>query len=306
MARLAAGMADDLLTTLCLATEMPIVIAPAMNRLMWANAATRANADRLAERGLTLLGPGEGSQACGEVGPGRMLEPLQIVEALDNLLLREGGLLAGLSVLITAGPTREPIDPVRYISNRSSGKMGFAVAGAARRQGADVTLISGPVRLATPSGVDRVSVETAEEMHAEVRRRAAGMDIFVATAAVADYRVRERASQKIKKSAEELSLDLIRNPDILAAVAAMERGPFTVGFAAETHDVLAHAESKRSRKGLDMIAANEVGEELAFDRDDNALHVLWDGGARDLPKAPKVRLATELVALIAERYRARD
>ena len=304
LARLAHGLADDLLTTLCLATDAPLMVAPAMNRLMWAHPATRANCGLLAERGVLIVGPDEGDQACGESGAGRMLEPLALVQRLGGLFAEP--VLSGLRLLVTAGPTREAVDPVRYISNRSSGKMGFAIASAARAAGADVTLVAGPVNLETPTGVDRVDVETAAEMHAAVMSRADTSDIFIACAAVADYRVASVPDQKIKKSAERLSLELERNPDILGDVASLTRAPFTVGFAAETENLEAHAEDKLQRKGLDMIIANLVGRPgTGFDADDNLLWVRWPTGSRSLGPAAKTVLAGALAALIAERYHER-
>ena len=303
LARLAAGRADDLLSTLCLATSAPVWVAPAMNRLMWANAATAANVATLVARGVRLLGPGVGDQACGETGPGRMLEPAELAAAVFAAEL--AGPLAGRHVVISAGPTREAIDPVRFISNRSSGKMGFAVAAAARDAGARVTLVSGPVGLPTPPGVERVDVESAAQMYAAVHAAVAGADIYIGAAAVADYTPARFASQKIKKTSECLELALTRAPDILASVAALERRPFTVGFAAETSEVERHARDKLARKRLDLIAANEVGADLAFDREDNALLVLWSGGRRELALKSKGDLAREFVALLAERYAAR-
>ncbi len=302
LARLAHGQADDLLTTLCLATDAPIAVAPAMNRLMWANAATQANVATLRARGVQILGPAEGNQACGEVGPGRMLEPLQIAQAALELLVSTDE-LQGVKVLITAGPTRERIDPVRFISNRSSGKMGFAVAQAARRAGADVTLVSGPVNLDTPGGVRRFDVETAEQMLEAVNRHVEGADIFISAAAVADYKPPQAMTQKLKKTGDSLRLDLVRAPDILATVAARARRPFVVGFAAETEHVERHAREKLERKNLDMIAANLVGEGLAFDCDDNALLVLWADGSHTLERAAKSEISRGLIKLIAERYR---
>ena len=298
---LAAGLAGDLLQTLCLATAAPIVVAPAMNRQMWASAAVQSNCRVLRERGVRILGPAAGEQACGEHGLGRMMEPAEIVDAL---LERHDGALAGLKVLITAGPTREPIDPVRYITNRSSGKMGFAVAAAARAAGADVTLISGPVSLATPEGVRRVDVETAEEMYREVHRAIPGTDIFIACAAVADYRPQTVAKEKIKRTESDMRLELVRSPDTLASVTALPNPPFTVGFAAETHDVEKHALEKLERKRVDMIAANLVGPTCGFDRETNALTVYWRGGERRFGEATKCELAEQLIALVAERYRA--
>jgi phosphopantothenoylcysteine decarboxylase/phosphopantothenate--cysteine ligase len=308
LARLTHGLADDLLSTLCLATDRPIFVAPAMNRLMWANAATQGNVSMLRERGIVVLGPGTGAQACGETGEGRMLEPLELVDALATGLSGQapGGPLAGLRVLLTAGPTREMLDPVRFITNRSSGRMGFAVAHAAAAMGADVTLVAGPVSLATPPSVRRLDVESAEDMLAAVAERAPEADIFVATAAVSDYRPAAPTDRKIKKSEDTMQLELVRNPDILARVAAMPAGPFTVGFAAETHDVAQYARGKLEGKGLDMIAANQVGPGMAFDQECNALHLFWTGGEEKLAMAPKAQLARTLMERVAERYRAQN
>ena len=324
IARLAHGLANDLLSTLCLATDRPIALAPAMNRLMWQNPATQDNCRLLARRGVTLWGPGVGEQACGEIGAGRMLEPLELrnlvvqmlgvreqpVESPPRTPLVEPALLAphdlqGLTVLLTAGPTREALDPVRFISNRSTGRMGFAVAEAAAQAGARVMLVSGPVSLKTPPGVERMDVESAVEMHAAVMQRVRQADIFIATAAVADYRAASPADQKIKKTRDALTLELVRNPDILTEVAALRsHRPFTVGFAAETHDVVHYAEDKRRRKNLDLIAANQVGVAgSGFESEQNELHVLWEGGEKVLPLADKTLLGQQLVALIAERYR---
>jgi len=300
LARLANGLADDLLTTLCLATDAPLSVAPAMNRLMWANAATQANVALLRSRGVTVLGPAEGDQACGETGPGRMLEPAEILDALAPQGAANRA-LAGLKVMITAGPTRERIDPVRFITNRSSGKMGFAVAEAAREAGAEVVLVSGPVNVATPPGVRRVDVETAEQMMNAVDEHVADTDIFIAAAAVSDYRPVQCASEKIKKTSDSLTLALSRTTDILATVAARAPRPFVVGFAAETQNVERNALAKLEGKRLDMIAANQVGDNLAFDCEDNALTVYWPGGKQDLGRASKRRLAAALVSLIAER-----
>jgi phosphopantothenoylcysteine decarboxylase/phosphopantothenate--cysteine ligase len=302
---LAAGLAGDLLSTLCLATTAPIVVAPAMNQAMWASAAVQANRAVLEARGVRLLGPASGDQACGETGPGRMLEPAEIAAAL---LEHSGRLrvlpLKGLKVVITAGPTREPIDPVRYITNRSSGKMGFAVAAAAREAGADVVLVTGPVALPTPAAVRRIDVETAEQMYAKVHEEIGGAEIFIGCAAVADYRPRDAAEQKIKRSAPEMELKLVRSPDTLASVAALPRAPFTVGFAAETHDVATHAREKLARKHIDMIAANQVGPNCGFDRETNSLTVFWAGGEVALGEGGKGHLARRLVEIVAERYRA--
>lgn len=304
IARLSTGQADDLLTTLCLATDAPIAIAPAMNRLMWANAATRANVETLRARGVAIFGPGEGDQACGEVGAGRMLEPLELADLLGAQVTATGP-LAGRRVLITAGPTREPIDPVRFVSNRSSGKMGFAIAQAAREAGAEVVLVSGPVSLPTPDGVRRVDVESAADMLAAVLREVESTDIFISTAAVADYRPTRAAGQKIKKTAEKLDLELERTPDVLATVASRPQRPFVVGFAAETESIEQHARTKLMKKNLDMIAANEVGAEKGFDCEDNELLVLWRTGSRQLQRAPKTTLARELVALIGANFHER-
>lgn len=301
LARLTHGLADDLLATLCLATTAPIAVAPAMNHRMWLNLATKSNVEVLASRGIHILGPGVGDQACGEHGPGRMLEPLELVSRVEALLVRRGPLL-GKRVLVTAGPTRECIDPVRFVSNRSSGKMGFAVAEALYEAGAEVTLISGPVTLPTPAGVRRVDVESAEQMFNAVTRELPGAAIFVGTAAVADYRPVCCAEQKIKKTAESLSLEMIRTTDILSQVSCCSQRPFVVGFAAETTAVEQHARSKLLAKNLDLIAANEVGHTKAFDCDENSLLVLWRGGRVELPSASKRELARSLTSLIVERY----
>jgi phosphopantothenoylcysteine decarboxylase/phosphopantothenate--cysteine ligase len=300
IARLAGGRADDLLTTLCLATEAPIVIAPAMNRVMWANKATQANVAVLVARGVRFLGPASGDQACGEIGVGRMWEPNLLAASLLEPPVN-AGLLSGINLLITAGPTRERIDPVRYLTNRSSGKMGFAIAAAAREAGAHVTLVTGPVQLPTPTGVTRINVESAREMYAAVHRRIADADIFIAAAAVADYQPVKVAKQKIKKDGGAIKLDLEPAPDIVKSVADMAKRPLVVGFAAETNDVEQNARAKLKRKNLDMIAANLVGEGLAFDCEDNALTVLWPGGKVEIARAPKLEVARELIALIAKR-----
>ena len=305
LARLAHGLASDLLTTLCLATDVPIIVAPAMNRLMWANAATRANMASLAARGIDVIGPAEGDQACGETGPGRMVEPDVLAAAVMDAPATSGA-LAGRKVIITAGPTRERIDPVRFITNRSSGKMGFAIAEAARDAGAEVILISGPVSVCSPRGVRRVDVETAEQMLAAVNENLAGTDIFIAAAAVSDYRPVQVSTEKIKKTSDSLMLALSRTTDILATVAAGAGRPFVVGFAAETQNVERNALAKLEGKNLDMIAANQVGEGLAFDQDDNALTVYWRGGRRELRRAEKSQIAAELIALIAERFANRS
>ncbi|MFZ5844712.1 MAG: bifunctional phosphopantothenoylcysteine decarboxylase/phosphopantothenate--cysteine ligase CoaBC [Pseudomonadota bacterium] len=308
LAKLAAGLADDLLTTLVLATAAPVLIAPAMNQQMYAHPATQANLATLKSRGVLQLGPASGNQACGEVGPGRLLEPLELVSMVSAYFVPKS--LLGRKIVITAGPTREPIDPVRYLSNHSSGKMGYALAEAAAAAGAEVVLVSGPVSIATPPGVRRLNVDSAAEMHAAVMREVADSAIFIGCAAVADYRLATVASQKIKKTSDELELKLVKNPDILAEVSALARRPFCVGFAAETEQVLAHAESKLQRKKLDMICANDVSQAgLGFGCDDNAVTVLirQAGTIRQqaLPAQNKRLLARALIALIADEYRQR-
>ena len=305
MARIVSGGAPDLLTTICLATEAPIALAPAMNRVMWSNPATQANRRVLESRGTHILGPAVGSQACGETGAGRMLDPDTIAAAVFDIGTTQGeGLLNNRKVVITAGPTREAIDPVRYITNRSSGKMGYAMARAAAAQGADVILISGPVDLPDPPGVEVRNVTTAQEMHDATHDCVKEADIFVAAAAVADYRPKDLKEQKIKKNDESMTINLVRCPDILASVAALDAGPFTVGFAAETEKVDEYARSKLENKALDMIIANRVGNDCGFDRDDNAVNVLWNDGEKRYPQAQKSKLARDLVELIAERYYA--
>ncbi len=305
IARLAHGLADDLLTTLCLASSAPINLAPAMNQQMWRAAATTANIDLLKQRGVGILGPAVGEQACGDVGPGRMLEPVQILDLIAPV--GSPGPLAGINMLITAGPTREPLDPVRYISNHSSGKMGYALAAAAASAGAAVTLVSGPVNLAVPAGVDRVEVQSAEQMSAAVMARIGAQQIFVAAAAVADYRPAKMASSKIKKHAANLNLELVRNPDVLALVAAQKPAPFTVGFAAETQDLEANARGKLTAKKLDMIVANLVGlPDRGFDSEHNAVNVYWCGGEQHFKLASKRELGQDLINLITERFHARS
>ena len=304
IAQLATGAAGNLLATVCLATEAPLAIAPAMNRQMWANPAVQANVATLAGRGAEVFGPGEGEQACGETGAGRMLEPAELA-ALVSDSAGGPGALSGRHVLITAGPTREAIDPVRFLSNRSSGEMGFALAAAAREAGARVTLVAGPVALSTPAGVTRLDVESAEQMHRAVHEHVGAADIFIAAAAVSDYRPGSAQPEKIKKSAAELRLDLVRSPDILASVAELPEPPFTVGFAAETTRVREYALDKLRAKSLDMIVANQVGDGLVFDQDENTATALWAGGERAYPTQSKRALARELVACIADRYAGR-
>ena len=300
IARLAHGLADDLLSTLCLASPAQQLLAPAMNQQMWKSPATAANISTLESRGVGILGPAEGEQACGDTGPGRMLEPENMVQFL--LGEENTGDYKGIRVLITAGPTREPLDPVRFIGNRSSGRMGYAIADAFACRGAEVSLVSGPVSLPAPQGVTRINVESAEEMLAAVTANVARTDIFVACAAVADYRPKQVAAGKIKKQQQIMQLELVRNPDILAWVAGQEHGPYTVGFAAETNDLEKNAIQKRRSKGVDMIAANQVGRGLGFDSPDNALHVFWENGEKQFPVQPKALLAEQLVALIMEHW----
>lgn len=303
MARLAHGFADDLLTACCRATRAPVAIAPAMNVGMWQNAATQRNLRQLTDDGVRVFGPASGSQACGEVGEGRMLEPLELVALCAAQF--GGGALAGRRVVVSAGPTFEDLDPVRFIGNRSSGRMGYAIAEAARAAGATVTLVSGPVALADPPGIAVQRVRSAQQMRDAVLAAVADADVYIGAAAVADYRPAALAAQKIKKDRDAFTVELVRNPDILSEVAALPRRPFTVGFAAETDDVLGYARRKLDDKRLDMIAANAVGAGLGFETDDNALTLLWPGGQRELPRANKAALARELVAVIAERLHAR-
>jgi len=303
ISRLTTGMGDELLTTLCLASPAPLAIAPAMNMQMYLHAATQSNLKVLAERGVHIWGPGVGSQACGDVGPGRMLDPMDIVEEVTKFL--QPAPQTDFSFLITAGPTREAIDPVRYISNHSSGKMGFALAEAAAAIGAKVTLVAGPVNLPTPKGVKRIDVESALEMQSAVEAEVAQHPIFIGCAAVADYRMAEVAPQKMKKTEgqEGLSLQLIKNPDIIAGVAARTDKPFVVGFAAETQDVARYALDKLQRKGMDMIAANDVSRAgQGFNADQNALTVFWADGQQELPLASKQQVAQQLISLIIKRY----
>lgn len=304
IARLASGAASDLLTTICLATEAPIAIAPAMNRLMWSNAAVQANRDTLATRGIRILGPDHGSQACGETGEGRMLDPGAIAEIVCGPQLAGGddASLAGKTVLITAGPTREAIDPVRFITNRSSGKMGYAMAAAAAEQGAKVVLISGPTAIDAPAGISVQYVQTSQEMFDATHAQAHDADIFIATAAVSDYRPTAESAQKIKKTQESITLELTRSPDILASVAAMESAPFSVGFAAETENLREYALQKLHRKKLDMIVANLVSEGRGFDSDENSVDVYWQDGEKSFATTGKTQLARSLIKLIAERF----
>ncbi|HHP0481275.1 TPA: bifunctional phosphopantothenoylcysteine decarboxylase/phosphopantothenate--cysteine ligase CoaBC [Vibrio campbellii] len=302
IARMSAGMGNDLLTTLVLATDSPVAISPAMNQQMYRNVATQENIATLARRGMHIWGPAAGEQACGDVGPGRMLEPMQLVHLCEQFF--QPKLLAGKSVLITAGPTREAIDPVRYISNHSSGKMGFALANAAAQLGAKVTLVSGPVSLNTPAGVERINVASAQEMHDAVMAHAPSHDAFISCAAVADYRPENVASQKLKKTEnnDQMTINMLKNPDIVATVANMtEQRPFTVGFAAETNDVETYARGKLVKKNLDMICANDVSVEgQGFNSNDNAITLFWPQGEQALALESKEALSFKILEKMHE------
>jgi phosphopantothenoylcysteine decarboxylase/phosphopantothenate--cysteine ligase len=301
IARLSSGMANDLLTTLLLATEKTVMLAPAMNRAMFDDPNTQENIRKLKKQGVVILGPGEGVQACGEVGLGRMLEPEELVQSVAEHF--QTGELAGLNVLLNAGPTREAIDPVRYISNHSSGKMGFALAQACVDAGAHVTLVAGPVRLQTPWGTERIDVISTHEMAEAVMAKSKWADIFIASAAVVDYTPVEIADNKIKKNASQMQLTLVKTTDILTDVATQDDTTFCVGFAAETDNLEAYAKGKLERKSLDMIAANWVGrDEGGFNSEYNALSVYWNGGEQEIGSMPKPELARELITLIAKRY----
>jgi phosphopantothenoylcysteine decarboxylase / phosphopantothenate---cysteine ligase len=297
MARIASGHANDILSTLLLATKAPVALAPAMNQAMWSNASTQDNLITLQQRGYLVFGPAAGEQACGDVGPGRMLEPQQLLESCAALF--ESGLLAGLKLCITAGPTREAIDPVRFISNHSSGKMAYALAAEAAEAGALVTLISGPVALRTPDRVHRIDVVSAEEMLTACMTQAPDCDVFIGVAAVADYRPAAVTSQKIKKSADVLTLELIRNPDIISTIAALPEHPFMVGFAAETHDLIAHAREKLQRKNLDLLFANDAA--ATFNSDSISATALWHNGEQSLGPASKSTVARQMLQIIRSR-----
>ena len=304
LARLAAGRADDLLTTVALATRAPKLLAPAMNQQMWRDPATAANVAVLTGRGMAMVGPASGEQACGDVGPGRLEEPVVIARAAADLF--EDGLLQGKRVVITAGPTREALDPVRYISNHSSGKMGYALAQAAVDAGARTTIVSGPVQLSAPDRARVVPVESARQMLEQCLQLMPECDIFIACAAVADYRPAAVQEQKIKKGPDEITLQLVRNPDIVATVAAGAQRPFTVGFAAETRDVLTYARDKLQRKALDMIVANDVSDQsIGFNSELNEAVVLWNDGEQALARTGKGNLARQIIQLIAGRVAAR-
>lgn len=304
IARLTHGMGNDLLTTLCLASEAPLAICPAMNQAMWRDEMTQANIQRLIDlkgKKFHSFGPADGEQACGDIGPGRMLEPTLIAEQCAKLFTSKS--LSGLDVVITAGPTREAIDPVRFISNHSSGKMGYAIAEAARDAGARVTIISGPVRLNAPEKVTVMPVESAREMLAASLELQKNCDIFIAAAAVADYRPQQIAEQKIKKAGEQMQMTLVKNPDIVATIAQLEKKPFVVGFAAETQDVATYAREKLARKNLNMIIANDVSNtDIGFNSDNNSVTVFWGEKQQDFPRMSKSALSNELIELIAHQY----
>ena len=301
LGKMNAGYADNLLLTLCLASKRPVAVAPAMNQQMFANSATQDNLKQLGARNVLVWGPADGEQACGDVGPGRMLEPEQLLANVVRQFVP--GKLDGVELLLTAGPTREAIDPVRYISNRSSGKMGYALAEAALQAGARVTLVSGPVSLTAPPGVKLVAVESAQQMYEAVMQQVAHSDIFIGCAAVSDYRVDQVATHKLKKSENSMSLPLILNVDILAAVSALDNRPFCVGFAAETQSLEKYALAKLEQKNLDMIAANPVGNaDSGFETDTNQLEVFWRDGRSSIERGNKLAIAKQLIDLIAERY----
>lgn len=304
LARLAQGRADDLLSAVCLATESSVAVAPAMNQQMWNNTATQSNLETLKKNGIKIFGPGNGSQACGDVGPGRMLEPAEIVALTSELFAT--GELDGLTVVITAGPTWEAIDPVRGLTNRSSGKMGYAVAEAAAEAGARVVLVSGPTTLVNPERVLTLRVTSAQEMYNTVLAHVSTAEIFIGVAAVADYRPLQTASEKIKKEQERITLELVRNPDILASVAALKPPLYTVGFAAETESVEENARRKLKNKNLDIVAANRVGADLGFESDENSLLLVEREGTTELPAQPKPKLARALIHYIAKKYHVKN
>jgi len=305
LAKMAHGLADDLLSTLYLASECKVSVAPAMNQAMWHKPATQNNIATLIQQGVVVIGPAKGEQACGEQGFGRMSEPADIVNAL--VLNNEDKKLQNVRILISAGPTREPLDPVRYITNRSSGKMGYAIANAAQRAGADVTLVTGPVTIPAPSNVKLIKVETALDMFAAVCQEATLCDIYIGAAAVADFRPLQSQDHKIKKQHQSHSIDLIQNPDIIAHVAGMPQKPFVVGFAAETDDLDNYAQNKLRSKNLDMIAANWVGkDEGGFDSEQNALQVYWRDGSQHLSMTDKPQLAKQLLQLINEKFHEKN
>ena len=304
MARYAQGMANDLLTTLCLATEAPVALAPAMNQAMWKHPATQTNLQTLISRNVAIIGPASGAQACGDVGAGRMEEPIDLLNTIEQLLAPTQQDLAGQHWVITAGPTMEAIDPVRYISNHSSGKMGYALAAAAQARGARVTLVSGPTQLDAPQGIKRIDIKSAEEMLSACRTATATpADVFIGAAAVADFRMKEVSSQKMKKTgdSDEMQLTLVKNPDVIATLSQAKAAKCMVGFAAETQDVIAYAKSKLERKGLDLIIANDVSRtDIGFNNDENQVTVLSKDQQWTPPKEAKSALAIELVELITQ------
>lgn len=304
ISRLVSGKGDDLLTTVCLATAAPICLAPAMNQGMWHSPATQDNLAKLNQRKIVCFGPAEGSQACGDVGPGRMLEPTELADLTSRQFVH--GELSGKSVVITAGPTREAIDPVRYISNHSSGKMGYALAQAAIEAGAKVTLISGPTNLAAPERCHYIGIESAQEMYNASMQALSDCDLFIAAAAVADYRPANAAEQKIKKTGQDtMTIEMVKNPDIVTAVAAHQPRPMTVGFAAETQDVVSYARGKLERKNLDVVIANDVSQAgIGFNSDDNAVTIVWPGSEENLSQRSKSQLARELIERLAEKLNA--
>ena len=302
LSQLSYGSANDLLTTLCLATRSKIFVSPAMNSVMWENKAVQENRATLVSRGINIIEPDYGDQACGEVGVGRMPNPDVIAGIIKENFSENSSLLQGKRVLITAGPTREPIDPIRFISNRSSGKMGYALASAFNAAGCNVRIISGPSSLPFPDACDVVKIETAQEMYHEVHKSLKGIDIFVSAAAVSDYSSEKVDEHKIKKNDQKMSLHLIKSPDILSSVTSLRSHPFCVGFAAETDNIEVYAKEKLINKELDMIIANKVGSNLGFDSDENSVLVLWNGGSKRYKKQLKISLAKQLVQLISKRY----
>lgn len=302
LSQLSYGSANDLLTTLCLATRSKIFVSPAMNSVMWENKAVQENRATLVSRGINIIEPDYGDQACGEVGVGRMPNPDVIAGIIKENFSENPSPLQGKKVLITAGPTREPIDPIRFISNRSSGKMGYALASAFNAAGCNVRIISGPSSLPFPDACDVVKIETAQEMYHEVHKSLKGIDIFVSAAAVSDYSSEKVDEHKIKKNDQKMSLHLIKSPDILSSVTSLRSHPFCVGFAAETDNIEVYAKEKLINKELDMIIANKVGSNLGFDSDENSVLVLWNGGSKRYKKQLKISLAKQLVQLISKRY----
>ena len=304
IARYAHGFAEDLLSCICLASASLVVVAPSMNQQMWSNTATQQNVKRICERGVQVIGPATGEQACGEDGPGRMIEPEEIVKNTTDIF--QTNILTGSRLLVTAGPTREAIDPIRFLSNRSSGRMGYAVATAAAEAGADVTLISGPVNIDATDTIKVINVTSAEQMHQSVMQKIRSTDIFISAAAVADFKVHKISEEKIKKSDNTQKLVLENTLDILSQVATLNDAPFTVGFAAETENVEINAQKKMHSKNLDMIAANKVGENIGIDSEENALTVFWQTGSEQLPLTSKNKLARQLIKIIALQYNEKN